>query len=61
LKDNALKTAADMEIGEGGTNSWYLGGISTNNALCIILSLNDSNSSDNKEKVNYLQYSVWRH
>jgi len=34
-----------MEIGEGGTNSWYLGGISGNNALCIMLSLSEANSS----------------
>jgi len=47
-----------MEIGEGGTSSWYLGGISTNNALCIIVSLNDSNSSDNKERVNILKFSM---
>jgi protein transport protein SEC23 len=28
LKDNSLKQAAEMEVGEGGTSSWYLGGIS---------------------------------
>lgn len=38
MKDNFLKTASDMEIGEGGTNVWYLGGIAQNNAECIILS-----------------------
>jgi len=32
LKENTLKTASDMEIGEGATNVWYLGGIAQNNA-----------------------------
>jgi protein transport protein SEC23 len=45
LKDNALKQAAEMEIGEGSTSSWYLGGISVNSALCIILSHADSSAS----------------
>lgn len=45
LKDNTLKTAADMEIGEGGTNVWYLGGISTNTSLCLVVSLNEANTS----------------
>lgn len=45
LKDNILKTASDMEIGEGGTNVWYLGGIAQNNAECIILSHSELASS----------------
>lgn len=45
LKENTLKTAADMEIGEGGTNVWYLGGISTNTSLCLVVSLNEANTS----------------
>ena len=48
LKDNALKTASDMEIGEGATNSWYLGGIGTTNALCLIVTVSDTSSSDHK-------------
>jgi hypothetical protein len=51
LKDNTLKTAAEMEIGEGGTNTWYLGGISTNSSLCLVVSLSETNSSDNRERV----------
>lgn len=27
LKDNVLKIAAEMQIGQGNTSSWYLGGI----------------------------------
>lgn len=40
-----------MEIGEGGTNVWYLGGIAQNNAECIILSHSELASSENREKV----------
>lgn len=53
LRDNALKTASDMEIGEGMTNSWYLGGICTNNALCVMLTNSDLATSENKEKVKF--------
>ena len=51
LKDNTLKTASDMEIGEGLTNAWYLGGISPNAALCLMVSLSEANASENKERV----------
>lgn len=37
-----------MEIGEGLTSSWYLGGISVNSALCFIVSHADANVSENK-------------
>lgn len=43
-----------MEIGEGNTNVWYLGGIALTNSLCIILSLSDQ-ASDNKERSTILQ------
>ena len=39
LKENTLKSAAEMEIGEGNTNTWYLGGISMNSSLCLVVSL----------------------
>ena len=39
-KQNSLKTAAEMEIGEGGTNQWYLGGTLENNSYCFFLSHN---------------------
>lgn len=45
-----------MEIGEGGTNVWYLGGIAQNNAECIILSHSELASSENREKVAFLFY-----
>lgn len=45
-----------MEIGEGGTNVWYLGGIAQNNAECIILSHSELASSENREKVLFLFY-----
>ena len=45
-----------MEIGEGGTNVWYLGGIAQNNAECIILSHSELASSENREKVLILFY-----
>lgn len=45
LKENTLKTAAEMEIGEGGTNVWYIGGISTNASLCLVVSLSEANAS----------------
>lgn len=48
LKENVLKTAADMEIGEGNTNSWYLGGPGMNNAFCLVVSLSEANASENK-------------
>ena len=50
LKDNTLKTASEMEIGEGGTSSWYLGGISSGNSLCVLLSLFD-NTFDPRDRV----------
>ncbi len=34
-----------MEIGEGGTNVWYIGGISTNASLCLVVSLSEANAS----------------
>ena len=37
-----------MEIGEGLTNEWYMGGIAQNNALCIMLTHSDLASSENK-------------
>ena len=45
LKNDALKTAASMEISEGGTNSWYMGGISENDCECIFISHGDANVS----------------
>ena len=51
LKENTLKQAAEMEVGEGGTSSWYLGVISPNAALCFIFSHADTAASDNKERV----------
>lgn len=45
LKENTLKTAAETEIGEGGTNVWYLGGISTNQSLCLVVSISEANAS----------------
>ena len=38
-----------MEIGQGGTNEWYAGGISLTNGLCLIISHSDV---ENKQKVN---------
>ena len=55
LKLNAQKSAAEMEIGEGGTNEWYIGGISLTNALCLILSHGDI---ENKQKVNYFLFRI---
>jgi len=60
LKENTLKTASDMEIGEGGTNVWYLGGIAQNNAECIILSHSELASSENREKVIFCFILEWR-
>ena len=40
-----------MEIGEGNTNEWYLGGICSNNSLCLMLTHSDLANSENKEKV----------
>ena len=40
-----------MEIGEGNTNEWYLGGISSNNSLCLMLTHSELANSENKEKV----------
>ena len=37
-----------MEIGQGGTNEWYAGGISLTNGLCLIISHSDV---ENKQKV----------
>jgi hypothetical protein len=48
LKENTLKSAAEMEVGEGRTNEWYLGGISSTNALCVILSHSELSSSEKK-------------
>ena len=53
LKDNSLKTAAEMEIGEGGTQSWYLGGPATNSTFCVVVSLSEANNSENRERVHF--------
>ena len=40
-----------MEIGEGNTNSWYLGGPAINSTFCLVVSLSEANNSENREKV----------
>ena len=47
-----------MEIGEGKTNEWYLGGVANTNMLCILLSHSDLAASENKEKVNIFLVSL---
>jgi protein transport protein SEC23 len=58
LKDNSLKQAGEMEVGEGGTSSWYLGGVSVSSALCFVLSHAEANASENKERVTDCRYRL---
>lgn len=48
LKDNTAKTAAEMEIGQGGTNLWYLGGVLDTSCYCLFVSHSQANTSQNK-------------
>lgn len=47
-----------MEIGEGLTQSWYLGGLPAGSALCVVVSLSEANNSENRERVYVLLCSV---
>jgi hypothetical protein len=37
IKDDKLNMSSEMEVGEGRTNTWYIGGLQSNSALTFFL------------------------
>lgn len=37
LKEDKLNMASEMEVGEGKTNTWYIGGLQSNSALTFFI------------------------
>lgn len=53
---------ADTTIGEGGTSSWYLGGMDRNSTIALMLDLAPNLKDTNPMRQGYLQFlTTYRH